>query len=136
MHFLMKIVQNWSKNGLRMSKIAPSESKMVISNALWKQSEWKMRLFFGKIRWFLVKITWKWIFQFWIVNSSAHNFFVLKCSQWSLKLEVSQVKIYHFHQVPVNIGWKYWFSRNGAKIHLNMVHLTLIKDLKSKLNLA
>ena len=36
----------------------------------------------------------------------------------------------------VNIGWKYWLSRNGTKIHSNIVHLLLIKDLKSKLNLA
>ena len=35
------------------------------------------------------------------MDSRAHNFFVLKCSQWSLKLEVSQVKIYHFHQVAL-----------------------------------
>ena len=36
----------------------------------------------------------------------------------------------------VHMGWKYWFSRNGAKLHSNMVHLMLIKDLKSKLNLT
>ena len=46
----MKIVQNWSKNVLGMGKVAPSESKMVISNVLQKLSEFKMRLFLSKIR--------------------------------------------------------------------------------------
>ena len=33
--------------------------------------------------------------------------------------------------ITVNMGWKYRFSHNGAKIHLKIVNSLLIKDLKS-----
>ena len=63
MHLLIIIVQNGSQNRPRMVKIAISKCKRVISNVLQKQLEYKIGLFLGKIRSFLVKLTKKNVFQ-------------------------------------------------------------------------
>ena len=113
MHSLVRIVQNWSQNRPKMVKTAISKCKRVISNVLQKQSEYKIGLFLGKFRSFLIKSTWKNIFWISNVDSRAHCW---PCQQVPARFQLTTAywhKNQSFEHVPaIDLGRSKFISTN------------------------